>query len=102
MGLLDKVKDMMGKGTDSVNLDKVKDTAGRVKDKADDLVDQHGDKLPEGARKSYEKASDAAEETIPGADAAAAPSADAPSADAAGADAPSADAPSADAPGNNA
>jgi len=69
MGILDKVKDMFGKGKESVSVDSLKDTAGSVKDKADDLVEEHGDKIPDAVENVYDKASDAAEKVIPGDDA---------------------------------
>jgi hypothetical protein len=64
MGLFDKAKEMLGK-TDT---DSLKETAGSAKDKADDAVAQHGDKIPDAARDGYGKASDAAEKVIPGED----------------------------------
>jgi|GEM_PF-870255 len=56
--------------------DKAKDAASKAKDMVDDQVEKHGDKLPEGARDAYDKASEAAEKVIPGDDGAAAPTAD--------------------------
>ncbi|MGI9645283.1 MAG: CsbD family protein [Ilumatobacteraceae bacterium] len=64
MGLFDKAKEMMGK----VDTDDAKDTAGKAKDSADGLVDEHGDKIPDSVEKTYDKASDAAEKVIPGED----------------------------------
>ncbi len=69
MGLFDKAKDMMGKGKDSLDVDSLKDTAGKAKDSADDLVEKHGDKIPDSVEGVYNKASDAAEKVIPGEDA---------------------------------
>ena len=69
MGLFDKAKDMMGKGTDSVDADSLKDTAGKAKDSADAAVEKHSDKIPDAAEGVYNKASDAAEKVIPGEDA---------------------------------
>ncbi len=69
MGFMDKIKDVLGKGKESVSVDSVKDTAGSVKDKADDLVEEHGDKIPDAVEGAYDKASDAAEKVIPGEDA---------------------------------
>ncbi len=56
MGILDKVKGMTGK-------------AGKAKDQADSLADQHSDKIPDNVEKTYNKVSDAAEKVIPGEDA---------------------------------
>jgi hypothetical protein len=69
MGLFDKAKDAVSKGKDSVNVDSLKETAGKAKDSADRLVEQHSDKIPDSAEKVYKKASDAAEKVIPGEDA---------------------------------
>jgi hypothetical protein len=66
MGIFDKIKGMTGK-------------AGKAKDQADSLVDQHSDKIPDDVEKVYDKASDAAEKIIPGDDA---PADDAPGDDA--------------------
>ena len=49
-----------------MDADSLKDTAGKAKDSADDLVDQHGDKIPDSVEGTYDKASDAAEKVIPG------------------------------------
>jgi hypothetical protein len=65
MGLFDKAKDIAG----NVDADSLKETAGKAKDSADDLVDQHGDKIPDSVEGAYNKASDAAEKVIPGEDA---------------------------------
>ena len=46
--------------------DKAKDAAGKAKDTADDLVEEHGDKIPDDVEEQYHKASDAAEGVIPG------------------------------------
>jgi hypothetical protein len=62
MGLFDKAKDMAG----DVDADSLKETAGKAKDSADGLVDQHSDKIPDAAEGAYDKASDAAEKVIPG------------------------------------
>jgi hypothetical protein len=56
MGILDKIKGMTGK-------------AGKAKDQADSLADQHSDKIPDNVEKTYDKVSDAAEKIIPGSDA---------------------------------
>ncbi len=69
MGIFDKLKGMMGKGKESLDVDKVKDAAGDLKDKADDLVDEHSDKIPDAVEGVYNKASDAAEKVVPGDDA---------------------------------
>ena len=58
MGILDKIKGMAGQ-------------AGKAKDQADSLADQHSDKIPDNVEKTYDKVSDAAEKVIPGDDAAA-------------------------------
>jgi hypothetical protein len=50
----------------NVDADSLKDTAGKAKDSADGLVDQHSDKIPDAAEGVYDKASDAAEKVIPG------------------------------------
>ncbi len=69
MGFMDKIKDTLGKGKDSVSVDSVKDTAGSVKDRADGLVEEHSGKIPDAVEGVYDKASDAAEKIIPGEDA---------------------------------
>jgi hypothetical protein len=56
MGIFDKVKGMTGK-------------AGKAKDQADSLADQHSDKIPDNVEKTYNTVSDAAEKVIPGEDA---------------------------------
>ncbi len=48
--------------------DKAKDVAGKAKDMVDDQVEKHGDKLPDKVTDVYNKASDAAEQHIPGED----------------------------------
>lgn len=47
--------------------DKAKDLAG-LKDKAEDLLDEHGDKLPDGVKDKVEAAKDKIEGLIPGKD----------------------------------
>jgi len=69
MGLFDKAKDMIGEGKDSMDVDSLKDTAGKAKDSTDGLVEQHSDKIPDSVEGTYDKASDAAEKVIPGEDA---------------------------------
>ena len=49
--------------------DKVKNKVGKTKDQIDDLVDQHGDKIPDDIEKQYDKASDLAAKIVPGDDA---------------------------------
>ena len=49
--------------------DKVKGMAGKAKDTADGVVEQHSDKIPDKVADTYNKASDAAEKIIPGSDA---------------------------------
>jgi hypothetical protein len=68
MGLFDKAKDMVGKGK-SLDVDKLKETAGQVKEKADAVVDQHADKIPDSVKGAYDKASDSAEKVLPAEDA---------------------------------
>ncbi len=70
-GFLDKAKSMLGGSKsadagDGDGLDGLKDQAGAAKDKADDLVEQHGDKAPEGVKDAYDKVSDKVEDVIPG------------------------------------
>jgi hypothetical protein len=64
MGLMDTIKGWFGGKTPDVA--QVKDQAGAVKDQADNLVEQHGDKIPDSVEGTYDKASDAAEKIIPG------------------------------------
>ena len=80
MGLFDRAKDMVGKGKDSLDVDKAKEMAVRAKDKADAAVDQHADKIPDSVKGGYDKASEAAEKVVPGEDAGAGGPADAPEA----------------------
>lgn len=74
-GIMDKIKNMFGGAKNtagsagSSSVDKMKDTAGSVKDKVDGLVDKHGDKIPDPVEKAYDKVSDQAEKIIPGNDA---------------------------------
>ena len=70
-GFLDKIKGMFGGAksdatTGSGGVDGLKDQAGAAKDKADDLVDEHSDKIPDNVEGTYNKASDQAEKIIPG------------------------------------
>ena len=56
-GFLDKIKGMFGGAksdatTGSGGVDGLKDQAGAAKDKADDLVDEHSDKIPDNVRKA--------------------------------------------------
>lgn len=77
-GIMDKLKGLFGGAKDSANVDKLKETAGQMKDKADGLVEQHSDKIPDSVEKTYDKVSDQAEKIIPGdgADAGDTPAAD--------------------------
>jgi basic membrane lipoprotein Med (substrate-binding protein (PBP1-ABC) superfamily) len=45
--------------------DKAKDLAG-LKDQAEDLLEEHGDKLPDGVKEKVEAAKDKIEGLIPG------------------------------------
>ena len=74
-GFLDKIKGMLGgKKADADSaadagdstIDDIKETAGEVKDKTDDLVESAGDKVPDQVKDTYDKVSDQAEEIIPG------------------------------------
>ena len=71
-GFLDKAKGMLGgsKSGDSGSggLDDLKEQAGAAKDQADDLVEQHGDKAPDGVKETYDSVSDKVEGIIPGDD----------------------------------
>jgi hypothetical protein len=73
-GILDKIKGMFGgaksdaDGTTKVasSMDSLKDKAGDVKDKVDDLVHKAGEKVPDKVKETYEKVSDKVEGIIPG------------------------------------
>lgn len=65
MGLFDRAKEMVSKGK-NLDVEKAKEIAGQAKDKADAIVDQHGDKIPDSVRGRYDKASEAAEKVVPG------------------------------------
>ena len=39
-----------------------------MKDQADDLVEQHGDKAPDQVKETYDEVSDKVEDVIPGED----------------------------------
>jgi gas vesicle protein len=77
-GILDKIKGMFGgkkaeadpaaatADAGDSKLDDIKETAGEVKDKVDDLVEKAGDKVPDQVKDAYEKVSDKVEDIIPG------------------------------------
>jgi gas vesicle protein len=74
-GVLDKIKGMFGgkkaatgEAADGGGMDTVKEKAGEIKDKVDDLVEKVGDKVPEQVKEAYEKVSDKIEDIIPGGD----------------------------------
>ncbi len=76
-GILDKIKGMLGgkkpaggaagEGGHSA-MDTIKEKAGDVKDKVDDLVDKAGEKMPDKVKDAYHKVSDKVEDVIPGGD----------------------------------
>ena len=70
-GILDKIKGMFAGAKDKATaegggLDALKDKAGDIKDKVDDLVEKAGDKMPGQAKDTYEQVSDKVEDVIPG------------------------------------
>ena len=74
-GILDKIKGMLGgkksatgdtKAAGDSGMDTVKEKAGEIKDKVDDLVEKAGDKVPDKVKDTYEKVSDKVEDIIPG------------------------------------
>jgi len=74
-GILDRIKGMFGAGkgdaeagdADTGNtVDHLKEQAGELKDKVDDLVEKVGDKVPDKVKETYEKVSDKVEDIIPG------------------------------------
>jgi hypothetical protein len=74
-GFLDKIKGMFGgkKAADEgaaddgdSKIDDIKETAGEVKDKVDDLVEKAGDKIPDQVKDVYDTVSDKVEDIIPG------------------------------------
>ena len=67
-GFLDKAKSMFGGGSGDSGVDDLKDQAGAMKDQADDLVEQHGDKAPDAVKDTYDQVSDKVEGIIPGND----------------------------------
>lgn len=73
-GIMDKIKGLLGgsKGGDGgkggLNVDALKEKAGDVKDKVDELVDKAGEKVPDKVKDTYEKVSDKVESIIPGGD----------------------------------
>jgi gas vesicle protein len=84
-GILDKIKGMFGgaksSGDGGMSMDTIKEKAGEVKDKVDDLVEKAGEKVPDKVKDTYEKVSDKVESIIPGKD-------DAPAAETEGGSAP--------------
>lgn len=70
--ILDKIKGMFGgsKGDGAqggkVDMDTIKEKAGEVKDKVDDLVEKVGEKVPDKVKDAYGKVSDKVESVIPG------------------------------------
>jgi hypothetical protein len=72
-GFMDKIKGMFGgsKGeagtsTSSPKVESLKETAGKVKDQVDVLVDKAGEKMPDKVKETFEKVSDKVEKIIPG------------------------------------
>jgi hypothetical protein len=49
-------------------LDNLKAKFGKAKDKSDDLVDEHRERIPDDIEQKYDKASGAAEKIAPGDD----------------------------------
>jgi len=69
-GIIDTIKGMFGGAKDGagggMNVDTIKEKAGEVKDKVDELVDKAGEKVPDKVKETYEKVSDKVESVIPG------------------------------------
>ena len=78
-GILDKIKGMFGgkkaapdtaapatANDGDSKMDGVKEKAGEIKDKVDDLVEKAGDKVPDPIKDVVEKVSDKIEDIIPG------------------------------------
>lgn len=71
-GFMDKIKGLLGgkkaggaTGGPSA-VDTIKEKAGEVKDKVDELVEKAGEKMPDKVKETYEKVSDKVEQIIPG------------------------------------
>lgn len=71
-GIMDKIKGLLGgKKADGAAgggsaVATIKEKAGEVKDKVDDLVEKAGEKVPDKVKDVYEKVSDKVEDIIPG------------------------------------
>ena len=74
-GILDKIKGMFGgkkaapaagAAEGSSAMGTMKEKAGEVKDKVDDLLEKVGEKVPDKVKDAYEKVSDKVEDIIPG------------------------------------
>jgi hypothetical protein len=70
-GILDKIKGMFAGAKDKATaegggIDTIKDKAGDLKDKVEELVDKAGDKMPDKVKDTFDKGSDKVEEAIPG------------------------------------
>jgi hypothetical protein len=70
---MDKIKGLLGgkktsgeAGSGGSTVDTIKEQAGGVKDKVDELVDQADGKVPAKVSETYEKVSDKVEQIIPG------------------------------------